>query len=289
MIKEEEIDCHLKVEGRNFSEEGTSLHELLKVYSSIEGLFDITYSNALGIERFNRDTRNEYEIIIKEAKIGSWESSFKIFIAISPALFGGGLTPKDYLETIFVTYEFLKTVFTAKKENNPITITSNGTGNQISVETVSGDQYNFYAPININIIQNAQESLPDIKNLMELVKTGSIQNLNLNSQKAKGSVNLSSKDANLFDSEEIKSTEIKEISAELYRFNKRSRTGKLHIHENQSIPAGKYTFSVKKKEIQNEIITSMLKNDTTIVVTEVFIDDPITGTKILNSLEIIDI
>ncbi|MCW7467859.1 hypothetical protein [Leptospira levettii] len=283
----EEESFRIKIEGPSFNEKGTSLNELLKVYSAIDGLFESTHSNIAGYEKYTKINRNPYQIIINEAKIGSWDSYLKILIAVSPALFNQGLTPKDYLETIFVTYEFLNSIFTLRKKGEKYRLNVNGSGNRIEIIKENNVTNIYNAPVTINLIANAQKSLPDYREIADILKSGNMTSLNISSNSSK-SIKLTSEDANLFDLVESRSSEIKIVYGEIYRFNKRTRTGKIHISEAEGIAPGKYTFSVKKDN-QIDIILSMLKNEGTFSVLEIFIEDPITGKQILDSLEIVDL
>lgn len=285
----EEEPFRIKIEGASFNANGTSLHELIKVYSAIEGLFDSSYANIAGYEKLSKSTRGSYQILINEAKIGSWESFLKIAIAVSPALFSQGLTPKDYLETIFTTYEFLKTLFTLRKIDSAIKVISEGNGNKVTISSGNTVSYVFNAPVTINLVENAQKCLPDFKQLTDQIKTGNISSLSIDSPTSSKRIFLSTEDANLFDIAETTSEDTKNVFGEIYRFNKRSRTGKIHITDSEDIIPGKYTFSVKNKEIQSEVIMSMLKNDGSFSVREVFIEDPISGNQIIHSLELVDL
>ncbi|PKA22574.1 hypothetical protein [Leptospira levettii] len=284
----EEESFRIKIEGPSFNENGTSLNELLKVYSAIDGLFESTHSNIAGYEKYTKINRNPYQIIINEAKIGSWDSYLKILIAVSPALFNQGLTPKDYLETIFVTYEFLNSIFTLRKKGEKYRLNVNGSGNRIEIIKENNVTNIYNAPVTINLVANAQKSLPDYREIADILKSGNMTSLKINSSNSSKSIKLTSEDANLFDLVESRSSEIKIVYGEIYRFNKRTRTGKIHISEADGIVPGKYTFSVKKDN-QIDIILSMQKNEGTFSVLEIFIEDPITGKQILDSLEIVDL
>lgn len=275
------------LKGKMFNENNTSLHDLILAYSSFEAIIDTTYANIIGIDRFSRYTRDSYGILLKETHRGSWNSLLDIFVVISPLLFTSPLTPKDLLETAKATYEFVKCAYTLKQKGDAYEIHNNGAG--IVQVNASGNQYNFNAPVTINLIGNAKEILPDIKQFADLIKKDSLSELVIRSKDLESPMELSKSEKNLFDLPENTISETKEISVELYRYNKRSRTGKLQVHPSQAIDEGKYSFFVKKENIQDELIMSMLETSTTIIVKEYFIENPLTGENDLQSLEILDI
>lgn len=274
------------LKGESFNERHSSLHDMIIAYSSFESIFDDTFANIIGISRFSKNTRDDYVIRFRETRRSSLNSLFEIFIAISPALFGGPLTVKDLLETVKATYDFIKCAYTLKKSGDNYEIINN-TGN-VQINS-TGNQYVFNAPVAINLVQNAQDILPDIRQLADLIKSSSLSEFNIKSMAMSSPIELRRGQENLFDLEEEIATDTKEISVEFYRYNKRSRTGKLQIHPLQEIPEGKVSFFIKDKSIQDDLILSMLKTSTTVVVREYYSDDPVTGRRALQHLEIVDI
>ena len=278
----------LLLSGEKFQKSKTSLHDLLQAYDSFEGIIDCTYSNAVGKARFFESDRKNYQIIIKETKDNSWESFFDIIVAASPVLFGNPLSPSDLLATAKATFDFLKCSFElkAKGEKYQINNDSNGTVNLV---TEGGNQYNFHAPVSINLVVNAKDMLPEVEKIVELIDKGSLETAIIQNELKTKVIELNKNDSSLFKLEEKLGSEYYEFEGEIYRYNKRSRTGRLQVKELQELPVGNYTFKVSDPRIQDDVIISMIKKITPISVKPVVVDDPITNEELIQYLEIIDV
>lgn len=289
MTSETHARLHLDLNGSSFSASGTSLHDLIRVYSAVEGIFDSTYLNIQGQDRLSYQRRSEYGILIQDARTGSWNSVLELFVSITPGLFSQGLTIIDYVDAALVSYELLKTVFSLKRDGSVYTVETNGDGNSVTVNQGNGNQIIFNGPVTLNLPENASKILPEIRELADLVKSGAMSDLKLQSPVSPRTMALNSNEAQLFDAIESKSTAGIEIEVELYRYNKRSRTGKMQVLEQQVIPAGLYTFKVQDRSISDDVIVSMLRSHTTVTVQEIFHDDPITNEQKLHSLELVSV
>lgn len=274
--------------GENFKKDKTSLHDLMQAYEFFEGVIDCTYSNAAGIARFSESDRSKYQIIIKETKDNSWDTFFDIIIASSPLLFGNPLTPIDLLATIKATFEFLKCVYKVKNSGEKYSINNDANGT-INVVTENGNQYNFNAPISINLATNAKDMLPEIAKMIDLLEKGVLDKAELQNELKNKVIELVKDDTKLFSILEKPGEEKYEFEGEIYRYNKRSRTGRLQVKELQELPTGNYTFRVFDSKIQDDVIISMIKKTTPISVRPIVIDDPITNKETIHYLEILDV
>lgn len=274
--------------GENFQKDKTSLHDLMQAYDSFEGILDCTYSNSTGISRFSVAERKNYKIIIRETKDNSWDTFFDIVLSVSPLLFGNPLTPTDLLSTAKATIDFLKCVFELKRSNTKYEIHNDANGT-VNVVTDGGTQYFFNAPVSINLPANAKDMIPEVLKLTDLIQRGVLDKAEiLNGNKSK-ILELGKEDVKLLSLDEKPGSDRYEFDGEIYRYNKRSRTGRLQVKELQELPTGNYTFRVFDTKIQDDVIISMIKRITPIAVRPIVVDDPITNQEVIQFLEILDV
>lgn len=278
----------LTLKGKHFDESGTSLHDLLVAYEAFEGILDTTFATAAGIKRFTPVVREQYHVFIKETKRASWDTVFEIVLAVSPVLFGKAMTGVDLLSTAKATYDFCKHVFSLKQEKKEYQI-NNFQDGRIQVVESGGTQVNFNAPVHINIGANAAGMIPEIRKLTNLMEKDSLSEVGIDGPDGGKIISLSKHESDLFSLVPQEAEETFEIECEIYRYNKRSRTGRLQVLELQEIPSGNYTFKVTKQEIQDNLIISMIKRRTAISVQTFIENDPISNTERIDYLEILSV
>lgn len=284
----EKTDVALLLSGESFQKNKTSLHDLMQAYDSFEGIIDCTYSNATGISRFSIAERKHYQIVIRETKDNSWDTFFDIVLAVSPVLFGGALTPVDLLATAKATFSFLKCVFELKSSGQKYLITNDANGT-VNVATEGGNQFVFNAPVSINLARNARDMIPEVRKLTELIEKGILNKAEIQNSFSEKVLDINEENANLFALTEKPSLERYEFDGEIYRYNKRSRTGRLQVKELQELPSGNYTFRVFDPKIQDDVIISMIKRITPISVRPIIIDDPVTNEEVIQYLEVLEV
>jgi hypothetical protein len=278
----------LFLSGQSFGKEQTSLHDLLQAYDAFEGILDCTFSNATGIERFSDTVRKQYQIVIRDTKHESWDTFFDIVIAISPVLFGNPLSGPDLLAAAKATFDFLRVTFSLKRDGTKYTINNDANGT-VNVIPEGGHQFNFYAPVSINLVVNAKDMVPEVQKLVELVEKGALDKAEIENGDGQTMIHVGNEEAGLLKLEEKPGAEHYDFDGEIYRYNKRSRTGRLQVKELQELPAGNYTFKVNDPKIQDEVIISMIKRTTAISARPVVVDDPMTNQEVIHYLEILDV
>jgi hypothetical protein len=278
----------LHLAGQSFGKEQTSLHDLLQAYDAFEGILDCTYSNATGMERFSDSVRKQYQIIIRETRYDSWDTIFDIVIALSPVIFGNALSGMDLLAAAKATFDFLRFTFSLKKDGTIYTINNDANGT-VNVVLEGGHQTNFYAPVSINLVANAKDMVPELQKLLDLVEKGSLETAEIENESQQKVIQIGTKEAGLLKLEDKTGSEQYDFDGEIYRYNKRSRTGRLQVKELQELPPGNYTFKVADPNIQDDVIVSMIKRTTTISARPIVVDDPITNQEVIHHLEILDV
>ena len=271
--------------GPHFGKDSTIFHELLVLYDALDNILNTSYLNLVGNSRFTEFEKENFKIIIQETKDNSWDTFFGIVVSASPLLFGNSLTGTDILSTVKATWDFLKCVYTLKTEGVSYTITNRSDGN-LTVNTGTGEQFVFNGPVTINLQRNASETRDDFEVITEQIKRGTLSNFKIDAPTMPEELSIEKKDANVFDVAKRVNDQEYELDVEIYRYNKKSRTGKLQVETMQGIPEGKYAFVVNKSEIQDSVIMSMLQKSITIKVKLVLQDDPVTNSEEISYLEL---
>lgn len=147
---------HFKMEGPAF-DEGIPIHLLVPALTDFQGLLDKTYLGLSDRKRFSKVDRLAFHLKTSGITKGSVESEVGIVMTTAQTLmpFYSQLGPKGIWEYAKQTYDFLKKVFKAVKEQQA-TPTYTFTGNDQSVLNVhiGNTTTNYYGAV-FNIGQQA--------------------------------------------------------------------------------------------------------------------------------------
>lgn len=278
------------LEGQAF-ENGLSIYELNIGLQEFQHLIESSYLALSGQQRMTKNDRAKLRIISREIKQGSFIGEFELQVIetskqiVLPFLMA--LTPGEIWELTKETFEFLKLVFSLKKQKKPVEINVGENNTDVTVNAIENqnvtNQYTFNGPVYIC----GEQSLPYYKNLTKLIENGDVEKIVVESDN-EIAVNLGVDDKELFVLPESKKELPITLKAEIYRFDKYKNVGKLRVYPLQRIPEGDYTFSVDDKQEIEKFIYCMIQNVIKVKVIAEYTEDPFVGRKISN-LKLLDI
>ncbi|MHA2055173.1 MAG: fructose 1,6-bisphosphatase [Candidatus Hodarchaeales archaeon] len=265
-----------KLEGSAFRD-GISLHELNVALLEFQTIIDKSYSDFTGTKRITKKERDRYKIISRRFGAGSFVTDIQIILIGTQITLGfiQHFTPQTIWKLTKNTFEFLKLIYTAKKEGTQFNMTVGDNNSNVTLQ-INKNTYKFDGPIyNIGC-----DSLHHYQNLSALLENKGVEKIEASTQD-KPDIVLTQQDKHLFKIPARIEEEPKTIKAEIFDFNKYKNIGKLKVLPGQSIPEGHYSFSVIGAQDSLKYIYSMVKNMVEIKVLEVSHDDPLTGKKII--------
>lgn len=246
----------LKIEGPAFRE-GMPLHLVTDSLAAIQGIVDKSYLVPQGRERISHEDRKYFYIRSYNIGRGSLTADIELIVNVT-----GSLLPIisaistnviwDYTKT---TFSFLKLIFPAIKR-----------GEQPRYEFVDnenmnvhiGDQHNhFHAPV----YYIAKAAVTSYRRLTDKFGEETVHSVKMQDIEDKKDVALSLalEDKELFNILPEKDESISEVECEIYDFNKYENKGRLSVLPAQSVPAGKYPFSIYGDQSNVEYIQSMMR------------------------------
>ena len=220
------------LEGQAF-ENGLSIYELNIGLQEFQHLIESSYLALSGQQRMTKNDRAKLRIISREIKQGSFIGEFELQVIetskqiVLPFLMA--LTPGEIWELTKETFEFLKLVFSLKKQKKPVEINVGENNTDVTVNAIENqnvtNQYTFNGPVYIC----GEQSLPYYKNLTKLIENGDVEKIVVESDN-EIAVNLGVDDKELFVLPESKEELPITLKAEIYRFDKYKNVGKLRVY-----------------------------------------------------------
>lgn len=270
------VRLELVIKGPVF-EEGLPIPLTIKTLEAVQGIFDRAYLELALKRKMSAQERSLFFLRSNGIQRGSLFTELGLaFSAAQPLLpFVSNLGPHGVWEYTKQTFDFLKLVFGQKKEGAPVTVTLNGDGSTVNVNTGS-QTFTFNGPV-FNI---ANSSLPHYEFLANQLAPTKVTDFRLGESGAQD-IHFDLRDEHLFDLP----TKIEErqhrVRGEIFEFDKYSGTGRLSVFDNQDVRKGEYRFSVIGKQKLSEYIEAMLRQAVEVICLEETVDHPLGGRRVV--------
>jgi len=266
------------LKGPAFNVNDVSLHELNIAQIEFEHIIDKSLMTIYGTDKITQEMRKSYKIKSKDIKYGSYENYLEVLwsgIQMTLPIIAGQ-NPTDLWELIKNTYDFLKLVYEAKRNNKMIQIDVKDNSGNIIIN-IQGEQ---------KIISNGEyelskKILPHFNKLNSLIGTEEVESIEISKYKSK-EIYFDKTSVGLFELPSQINTTQKNIEVEIFKYDKHNNVGRLQVFADQDVPENEYKFVVVGDQDVKVYIESMLRNKVTISVNEEFKDDPLKGRLIVN-------
>ncbi len=245
-----------KMEGPAF-DDGIPIHLLVPALGDLQAILDKTYLGLSQRRRFSKVDRLVFQLKTDGILKGSVESDIGIVLTTAQTLmpFYSQLGPKGIWDFTKQTFEFLKTVFKAVKEDK-VTPQYSFTGSDRSVLNVHiGDRTTTF---NGPVFVIGEQALPHYQSLTRFLKEDSVKKIEFGT-KTSPEVSLGMSEQGLFDFDSQVDENQMTIACEIFDFNKFENIGKLKVPEHQEVPAGDYRFQVIGDQNTVAFIEAMLE------------------------------
>ena len=222
-----------QITGPEVLKENIPLYEVLSSLREYMTILDRSYLTIINKNRLTKREREKYKIIAYRFQPGSLNVDISIqlidIIRISaPILFSTGLIgTEDIWNLAKSSYNFLKLMAQAKNNNEKLIIKENKDVKNIDID---GNNVSIHP----NVLLNSEKIENSVITITNLIQGGSVENISIQDEKREGIV-ITEKEKKLFNP----STKIDEnpqsMRVNIYRLDKETKQGKLHILENIKI------------------------------------------------------
>lgn len=259
-------------------ENGLPIPLTIKSLESVQGIVDRSFLVLSNKKKLSSSDRSQFFLRSRDIQHSSLRADLELVFALAqPVLpFISNLGPTGVWEYTKMSFEFLKLIFTARKDGQTIQITNSGDGNTITV--ITGDQHNTY---NAPIYYIAAGALPHYENLTKQLASDRVEDIRLG-QNNQRDIGLTLSDADLFHLPSTIEEHILPVSCEIFEFDKYDGEGRLSIFPEQPIGKGEYKFSVVGNQDLNEYIESMKHSQVIVTCLKETVDHPLYGSKIVS-------
>lgn len=268
------LNIKLNIQGSVF-DHGLPLPAVVKYLSATQSIFDKTYLYHAQKKVISPKERALFYLESSNIKKGSLYSDLAMVFNASQQLlpFIGMLNPEAIWEYTKSTFDFLKLIFNKKNEGFDVDIQT--IGEDAHVHFTNGDtniSYVFNGPV-INI---AKAALPHYEAIVSGISSGKIDNFKL-SESCENEISLTKEDSKIFELPSKISENPISLTGEIFEFDKYTKSGKISIFKEQSIPSGSMNFSVIGNQAALEYIEAMILNSVTVRCLEEKVDHPLYG------------
>lgn len=270
----QQIDLEFKMEGPVF-DNGLPLPLTIKSLENLQGILDRSYLVLAHKQRMSAQERSFFYLQSQGIQHGSLLTTLGlVFTAAQPVLpIISNLGPTGVWEHAKEAFEFIKIVFKAKKDGQSVTITNNGDGSLVNVNT--GTQtVAFNQPI-FNIAVN---SLPHYEFFARHLGQEKVRNITLGPA-GRRDIALTTDDKGLFDLPTRIDPQQHVLDCEIFEFDKYEGKGRLSVFDEQAVKGGAYRFMVMGRQDLSEYIEAMLRKHVKVTCMEEIEDHPILGQK----------
>lgn len=264
--------------------EGVPVHVMLVGMDHFQGLLDKAYLGMIDRKRLSKEDRARFYLRAQEIRSGSFHADLGVIFTgaqlVLPLI--GSLGPTGIWEYAKQTYEFLKCIFSAAKEKQPITYTWNSDRSVVNVNT-GRQTVEFNGPV-FNI---AQLTLPHYQALGAQLAPDQVREIHMGRGKSREiTLDLPQRDLFALPSH-VEETPLK-LHCEIFDFNKFDNVGKLFVFEGESVKSGDYRFEVIGEQDVAVFIEAMLRKAVTVTCLRETAENPISGEKVVR-LQIIKV
>lgn len=259
-------------------QDGLPIPLTIKSLESVQGIIDRSYLVLANKRKLSSADRAQFFLRSRDIHHSSLRTDLELVFAIAqPVLpFISNLGPTGVWEYTKLSFEFLKLIFTAKKEGQQVQITNYGDGNTFNV--ITGDQHNTY---NAPVFQIAAGALNHYENLTKQLATDRVNDIRLG-HNSRRDIALTLDDADLFHLPSTIEEQILPVSCEVFEFDKYDGNGRLSVFPDQPVSKGEYKFTVMGNQDLNEYIESMKHSQVVVTCLKETVDHPLFGSKIVS-------
>lgn len=259
-------------------ENGLPIPLTIKTLESVQGIVDRSFLVLANKIKLSSADRAQFFLRSRDIHHSSLRTDLELIFAIAQPIlpFISNLGPTGVWEYTKQSFEFLKLIFAAQKEGQPIQIKNNGDGNTFQV--VTGGQTNVYNGPVFNIAAGA---LPHYENLTRQLASDRVNDIRLG-QGDRRDIAFTLSDAELFHLPSTIEEQIIPVSCEVFEFDKYDGSGRLSVFPDQPISKGEYKFSVVGDQDLTEYIESMKHSQVVVTCLKETVDHPLFGSKIVS-------
>lgn len=259
-------------------ESGLPIPLTVKTLESVQGIVDRSFLVLSNKKKLSSVDRAQFFLRSRDIRHSSLRADLELVFAVAqPVLpFISNLGPTGVWEYTKLSFEFLKMIFLAKKDGQPIQITNTGDGSPITV--ITGEQHNTF---NAPVFQIAAGALPHYENLTKQLATDRVNDIRLG-QNSRRDIAFTLADAELFHLPSTIEEQIIPVSCEVFEFDKYDGIGRLSVFPDQPIAKGEYKFTVIGDQDLNEYIESMKHSQVVVTCLKETVDHPLFGSKIVS-------
>lgn len=227
-------------------------------------LIDKTYCVISNAERITKDDRKNYQLLVKDLKVGSLESDLLLTIAggLLALPYPGFCTPQTLWDFTVMAYELATRFFTDTSAGKNPQITNNGDNTRNIIYMVQGDLITYPADA-FNIANN---SLPLYKSMGKALNEGNFTSFTATNQASTCAPLVMSKNTEaLFKGTTKVESTLYTLSGNIISFNKETRSGKIRIpKDNQQTVVHDYPFTIIGDQDCDLYIQAMKSNSVSI-------------------------
>ena len=268
------------------------MHDMVMMMAESHALFDKTFGVLSGQRRLSSQKRKDFQVIVKDMKQGSLLLYADIVVSgINVALPIIGLanpyTVWEYTRAGFQLLKALYTVSTANASQQPeYPRISTGENGMVIVVSGNNNTMTFPAPV----LDIAARSRINYRRISNMMSSDGITQLQLNSESLPNSepITLSVADQGLFEPTTFLEPSPVTFIADLYKFDKETSTGRLHVIASDVLLKGDYAFSVIGNQDLALYIDSMKESQVSLTALTENTLDPIHGRRIVR-LQVISV
>ena len=278
-----EVDLHFKMEGPVF-ERGIPVPVMVDAMSNIQGILDKAYLGLVGRKRLSKEDRSHFFLQTQKVTRGSLFADIGVvFTGIQTVLpLIGTLGPAGVWEYTKQSYEFLKLVFKAVKNEQPVSYEWNADRSVFHTNTGTQTQ-TFNGPV-FNI---GHMSVYHYQGLAQHLEPNRVCDIQLG-RPSQRDIGIALSERNLFDFPSRVEDEPHRLNCEIFDFNKFDNVGKLHVFAGQGIQEGDYKFEVIGRQDESAYIEAMLRQAVFVTCLREVSENPISGDRVVR-LQVINI
>lgn len=207
-------------------------------------LIDKTFCVVSNTDRITKDDRKNYQLLVKDLKVGSLESDILLTIAggLLALPYPGFCTPQTIWDFTVMAYELATRFFTDTSAGKNPVITNNGDNNQTIVYNVEGDLITYpFAVFNI-----ANSAIPQYKSMGKTLNEGNFTGFTATNQSSIHAPFVMSQDTESLFKEITKVEDTPcTLSGDIISFNKETRSGKIRVPDDeQQTSVHDYPFTI---------------------------------------------
>lgn len=258
-----------------------TLATLLKEFHSV---VDTTYATVAGLKRVSAKDRESYRIETNELLKGSLIADLAIVVNAAQLTLPLVGVPELTRVWHYVAdgFKLITALAESRRRNETIEIQGNE-----NIVIVYGDSNKIetYDPWTVMAARRNQRHWEAIA---RHVSEDQVNEFRVDGQETKRDavINLNNRDLYQTHSELV--PEIVNLSVNILSFNKEINTGYLRVDSDQSIPVGKYSFSVIGHQSRRSYIESMLVDQVQVAALLEYVVDPVQG-RIIKRIQIVQI